>query len=109
MIAKAFPLFLMALSGGVSAQILARLVPQNLTERAVRPSGGLAIIPEKYCPDNLDNCGNGAFCCPTSLTCATYAGDYNDGFCCSGSKQHYPTLSEQYIIFLLQVALKLTF
>jgi hypothetical protein len=91
MIATTFPLLLAALGGGVSAQILARLVPQNLTERAVRAAGGFGIVPEKFCPNDLTNCNNGEFCCPTSLTCAASPADYNDGFCCAGSKQAHPT------------------
>jgi len=79
-----FPLFLVAIGGGVSAQLLARQVPQNITERAVRASGGVGIIPDKFCSNDLLSCDT-IYCCPTSLTCSGYFGP--GGVCCPEGKQ----------------------
>jgi len=92
-----FPLFLVAIGGGVSAQLLARQVPQNITERAVRPSGGVGMVPEQFCPNDLLSC-SAVYCCPTSLACYGYFGP--GGVCCPEGKQASPILPLDFLPLL---------
>jgi len=84
MIATNLPLFFL-IFGVASSQQLARLVPQLLDERTIRPSGGWALLPEveNVCPSDLDVCFGGT-CCPTSLNCVESGAAVS--LCCPGSK-----------------------
>jgi hypothetical protein len=106
MLATTFPLFLVAFGGGVSAQILARLVDQTISERAARPAGGLALTPEKLCSNDLLSCNSGSFCCPTSLTCTNLVGSV--ATCCPAGKKKVHR-SVILILLFIEYSHKLTY
>jgi hypothetical protein len=112
MIASHFTLFLVAFAAGSSAQVLAKRVAPELSERTSRLVGGYALIATTggFCPNDLDVCGGDTVCCPTSLTCNGAQGQQVDSRCCPGSKQ---TNSHPFYTFesalLFQLICKLIF
>ncbi|PMD21699.1 hypothetical protein NA56DRAFT_703342 [Hyaloscypha hepaticicola] len=90
MLVTTFPLVLFAFGGSVFAQMLARFVPQDISARSLRSAGGLALIPEKFCSNDLLSCFSGAFCCPTSFACQLSVENLG-GTCCPPDANGNPT------------------